>query len=151
VILERQINGLKMKHPDVKIYYKYLKDHTFMDRNEKELFFKNMPDCTAGKMGMVILPDGLVTVCENLYYQKGLILGDLKRQTLEEIWFSKQRREIVDQSSSIFAAGECLSCAEAEDCYQKKGKCYVRALQAYGDIRMPDPFCPRSEGGARIL
>lgn len=151
IILERQINGLKMKHPDVKIYYKYLKDHTFMDRNEKELFFKNIPDCTAGKMGMVILPDGLVTVCENLYYQKGLILGDLKHQTLEEIWFSRQRRAIVDQSSSIFAAGACLSCTEAKDCYHKKGKCFVRALQAFGDIRMPDPFCPRSEGGARIL
>jgi len=146
-----QVDGLKNKYPLAKLSFKYFKDHTLMDRVEKELFFKKIPVCTAGKMGMVILPDGSVTVCENLYYQKDLLIGDLKRESLKEVWFSKRRREIINQGNTILAAGVCHSCGEAAYCYQKKGKCYVRALQAHGDIRMPDPFCPNSTGGARIL
>jgi radical SAM protein with 4Fe4S-binding SPASM domain len=149
--LEQQLDHLRIKFPDVKLYFRHIKDHTILDHNEKEKFFKDIPECTAGKMGMVILPDGQVTVCENLYYQKDLILGDLKRQSLGEIWFSKRRSEIIEQGNKILAAGECLTCGKAIHCYQKKGKCFVRALQAFGDIRMPDPYCPGSTGGARIL
>jgi len=149
--LEQKIVNWRIKFPDVKLNFKILKDHTMLDHNEKAKFFKDIPNCTAGKMGMVILPDGQVTVCENLYYQEGLILGDLKRQSLEEIWFSKRRAVIVDRGNDILAVGVCLTCDEAVRCYREKGKCFVRALQAYGDIRMPDPYCPKSAGGSRIL
>jgi MoaA/NifB/PqqE/SkfB family radical SAM enzyme len=150
-ILNGQINELKLKYPDVKLYFKYVKDHTLMNRNEKELFFKNIPVCTAGKMGMVILPDGSVTICENLYYQKELIIGDLKRESLKEIWFSQRRLDIINQGDKILAAGKCGACTEAVSCYRRKGKCFVRALQAFGNIRMPDPYCPKSFGGARVI
>lgn len=150
-ILYDQINDYRNKYPSMKLYFKYIKDHTLMDRLEKEEFFKKMPVCTAGKMGMVILPDGSVTVCENLYYQNDLLIGDLKRQSLEEIWFSRRRMEIVEQGDKFLAAGNCGSCADAIPCYRQKGKCFVRALQAFGNIRMPDPYCPETTGGARIV
>jgi len=149
--LENETNKLSEQLPQIRISYKNMRDPIFMNQTEKELYFTTRPNCTAGKMGMVILPDGKVTICETLYYQKDLLLGDLIEASLGEIWHSEQRRRIVKQAHQCLARDVCTSCPEAEYCYLIKGKCYVRSLQAFNDVKMPDPYCPRSPGGLRIL
>lgn len=149
--LDHEIKLLKRRLPELKLSYKNMKDPTFMTLQEKEIYFQNRPNCTAGKMGMVILPNGKVTVCETLYHNKNLILGDLQDSSIKDIWNSEQRKKIITQSPQCLSAGVCKSCPEIEYCYLIKGKCYVRALQAFNDVKMPDPYCPKSPEGLRIL
>lgn len=149
--LDDQIRQLKEIDPGIAISFKYQKDHTFMTRSEKEAFYINRPECTAGKNGLIILPDGCVTICETLYYEKDLIIGDLQQGSLRDIWFSAERQKLLFHGEEILAAGPCATCDAKVSCYREKGKCYVRALQSFGDPRMPDPYCPRSTGGKRIV
>jgi radical SAM protein with 4Fe4S-binding SPASM domain len=149
--LDHEIQMLQQRFPQLKISYKNMKDPTFMTQKEKEVFFQNRPNCTAGKMGVVILPDGRVTVCETLYYNSDLMLGDLQQTSIEDIWNSAERHNIITRSPQNLTSDVCTSCPEVEYCYLIKGKCYVRALQAYGSVKMPDPYCPKSPAGRRIL
>jgi radical SAM protein with 4Fe4S-binding SPASM domain len=149
--LDQEIQILKEQMPELKLSYKNMKDPTFVTRQEKETYFQNRPKCTAGKMGMVILPDGKVTICETLYYNDDLIIGDLQDTLIDEIWNADKRRMIITDSPQFLSTGVCKSCPEVEYCYTVKGKCYVRALQAFNDIKMPDPYCPKSPEGLRIL
>lgn len=149
--LNEQISRLNGKLSNITISYKYIKDHSFMDKQEKNKFYSTRPECMGGKNGLIILPDGKVTICEILYFEKNLILGDLKLQSLSDIWFSEYRQRLISQSDTFLASGACINCSDKNDCYRKKGKCYVRALQAFDDVRMPDPYCPYSSGGKRIL
>ena len=149
--LDREIKILHDTYPALNISYKNMKDPTFMSLQEKEMYFQNRPNCTAGKMGMVVLPDGQITICETLYYNQSLIIGDLRTSSIKEVWNAERRQVIVLQSPKYLSAGVCTSCPEIEYCYVVKGKCYVRALQAYNDPKMPDPYCPKSVKGLRIL
>lgn len=40
------------------------------------------------------MPDGKVTICEELYWHPHFIIGDLKKQTLKEIWNSQKAKDI---------------------------------------------------------
>jgi radical SAM protein with 4Fe4S-binding SPASM domain len=149
--LEQEMDSLRTQLPSLKVSYNKMRDPSFMNRRQKEQYFTARPNCTAGKMGMVILPDGKITVCETLYYNRDMILGDLRDSSIEDIWNAEKRRMIIANSPECLSTDVCTSCPEVEYCYTIKGKCYVRALQAFNDVKMPDPYCPKSPKGLRIL
>jgi len=148
--LEAMIPSLKKYLKPVNIYFKKIKDPLFMSWQEKMEFYKNRPVCNAGRNGLVILPDGSVTVCEVLYYIEDFIIGNIKNEKLSSIWNSPRRTDFATSGYKYLAREECERCDQLIGCYTIRGKCYVRALQSHGDALRPDPFCPKSPPGNRF-
>jgi radical SAM protein with 4Fe4S-binding SPASM domain len=113
-------------------------------------FYKNRPVCNAGRNGLVILPDGSVTVCEVLYYIEDFFMGNIKNEKLSSIWNSQGRVNFASKGYQYLAREECKRCDELIGCYTVRGKCFVRALQSHGDALRADPFCPKSPPGKRF-
>lgn len=48
------------------------------------------PICSANMSNMIILPDGAVSVCEQLYWNENFIIGDICKNTIKEVWSSSK-------------------------------------------------------------
>lgn len=78
-----------------------LRDFNRLPLKDKEKRFKNRTMCSGNLNALYILPDGQVTICEELYWHPHFIIGDLRKQTLKEIWNSEKAKNIfyLKQSS----------------------------------------------------
>ena len=109
--------------------------------------FPQRPLCTGNVHGFFVLPDGKVTVCEQMYWHPFFILGDLKRQSIMEMWHSDlalarwnfSQQEVRDTSP-------CKTCKEFDKCRRGLGNCWKMAVSAYGDENYdyPEPNCPKA-------
>ncbi|MDY0324462.1 MAG: SPASM domain-containing protein, partial [Candidatus Carbobacillus sp.] len=61
---------------------------------EKEKIFNKRAICTANISQFCILPDGQVTICEELYWQPNFIIGNILTNTIDEIWQSKKALDL---------------------------------------------------------
>ena len=52
------------------------------DAQERRREWEGRAFCTANRDGFVILPDGKVTVCEELYYHPAFVIGNLQRRSV---------------------------------------------------------------------
>jgi radical SAM protein with 4Fe4S-binding SPASM domain len=149
--LEDEINKIKMEFPEISIGFSHGKDHTLMSKEEKTNFFKNRPVCSAGKWGFVLLPNGKVNPCEELYYHPAFVVGDLRHQSIMEMWNSKEWHNLRHPEQSLFSKDSpCSDCEEFMECHTEKGRCWKRVLHAYAKSDFPDPYCPRAPIGNRI-
>lgn len=103
--------------------------------------------CTGNVHGFFVLPDGKVTLCEQMYWHPFFILGDLSRQSIMEMWDSEQalskwnfsQKKVRDESP-------CKSCDEFDKCRRGLGNCWRMAISAYGpeNYDFPAPNCPKA-------
>lgn len=115
--------------------------------NKNIVSFENRAICTGNVRGMVILPDGRVTICEELYAHPKFIIGDLKTQSILDVWNSQRANELFKlRQSSIGEESICKSCTVFDSCRQRKGVCWKEILMAYGALHwdFPDPRCPKA-------
>lgn len=107
--------------------------------------------CTANRQGFIILPDGRVTVCEELYDNPAFIIGDLRRQSVMEMWNSPEALGLLHPDQAAVPDGPCKTCSEFEACNYQPGRCWRDVLKAYGQDKphYPDPRCPYAPAGAR--
>jgi radical SAM protein with 4Fe4S-binding SPASM domain len=105
--------------------------------------YRNRAVCSGGRWGFTLLPDGQVTMCEELYYHPAFLVGDLCRQSIMEMWNSRELHSLLCPEQS-HARGPCSTCPIFAECHYGKGRCYKRALQGYGIDHpdWPDPTCP---------
>lgn len=148
-----QINALT-KHLNENIKNKYpgiifsISEGEFRPQNSRsEEKFSNRSFCTANTRNAVILPDGRMTICEELYDNPIFIIGDLKKETLLEAWNSSKalnlfnyRQEHIPENSS------CKKCSNYVKCRTEKGVCWKTIIMAYGEENwfFPDPLCPKA-------
>jgi|UPI00042875A7 involved moaA/nifB/pqqE family protein len=100
--------------------------------------------CGALKENMFILPDGKVSICEQLYWLNDFIIGDVKYQSIQEIWSSEKATNLYDNVISLYKKSEiCSRCSSLQWCAKNKRKCWVKILKAYNtmSINHPDPRC----------
>lgn len=109
-------------------------------------FFSNRLLCTANYSSLFILPDGKVTICEQLYWNPRFIVGDVTKQSLKEIWNSKEALRLhYLQKEDLSDHSICKNCKYFVECRQKMGGvCWKEVISAYGDENwdFPDPSCP---------
>jgi radical SAM protein with 4Fe4S-binding SPASM domain len=119
---------------------------------EEILQWEGRAFCTANRHGFVILPDGRVTVCEELYDHPAFIIGDLKRQSVMEVWSSPEALALLHPDQSAVPEGPCQSCADFDRCNSYKGRCWRDVLKSYGWDKpyYPDPRCPWAPEGNRL-
>lgn len=100
--------------------------------------------CSANVTNMMVLPDGNVTICEQLYWHPDFIIGNIKEQTIEEIWNSHRALELWNLSQmDINPESPCHVCKDFEECFKMANRCYANILKAYGTDKFdfPDPRC----------
>lgn len=115
------------------------------EKKDKYEKFMNRGFCSGNFSTLFILPDGKVTICEELYWHPRFIIGDLSKQSLAEVWNSKKALETyyVDQES-IPVDSLCHTCEIFKECRSFKQVCYKKILKVFGFDKWyyPDPDCP---------
>jgi radical SAM protein with 4Fe4S-binding SPASM domain len=114
---------------------------------EKPALFKNRPQCSGNFHSFFILPDGKVTICEQLYWHPQFIIGDLMKQSIREVWNSEKALSLYHFSKdSVRDQSACKTCGNFDRCHQVQGTCWKQIIYAYGKENWdyPDPRCPRS-------
>lgn len=106
-------------------------------------YFKGS-ECSALNTHMFILPDGKVTICEQLYWHPKFIIGDVTGQSLKEVWNSPEALHLCSPArADIGEASACKRCRFFEDCYGYRNRCWSDVVKAYGAEHwdFPDPRC----------
>lgn len=100
--------------------------------------------CSALNTHMFVLPDGKVTICEQLYWNPRFIIGDVSYQSLIEVWNSPRSLFLSNlKQENIQQKSYCKTCSIFEQCYNSHNRCWSNIIKAYGDVNWdyPDPRC----------
>ena len=127
--------------------YPERKKYINLSTQEKQTLFKNRPQCSGNFSSFYILPDGKVTICEQLYWHPQFIIGDLMTQSISEVWNSGKALSLYHFSKDLVREPiACKRCDDFDRCHQKQGVCWKQVLEAYGEENWdyPDPRCPRA-------
>lgn len=105
--------------------------------------------CNAGRFCVTMLPNGEVTVCEQLPYDKRYIIGDLSKENLMDWWNGDDvKRWLSPPSRDLFSDGvPCKTCEKEiyNKCHQRYSRCLRFCREYYGSTEMPDTRCPKAE------
>lgn len=123
-------------------------DKTFLERGYNEAkggscHFKGA-ECSANRSHIFILPDGKVTLCEQLYWKPHFIIGDLSKQTIKEVWHGERAMWFANLATEqLQDDNPCKTCGLFDDCYRNMNRCWAEVMKAYGDDYWdyPDPRC----------
>ena len=103
--------------------------------------------CSANRSNMVILPDGKVTICEQLYWNPRFIIGDIRKNNIREIWTGERAIALAEfKQSQVQKKSLCSDCEIYEKCHKFVNICIANVLKAYGDENwdFPDPRCEKA-------
>ena len=109
--------------------------------------FIKRAQCTANIDGLVVLPDGKITICEELYWNNNFIIGNINNNSLIEIWNSPKATNLWNLQSKDFpVSSPCKTCLGFNECRHGKGVCWKMVIAAYGhnNVLYPDPRCPKA-------
>ncbi len=122
------------------------------DPEERRLGWERRAFCTANRDGFVMLPDGQVSVCEELYDHPAFLIGDLKRQSVMEMWTSPEAMALIAPDQAAVPDGPCKTCDVFVECNSQRGVCWRDILKSYGwnKPHYPDPRCPHAPPGNRL-
>lgn len=142
--LEREIVSFRKTHPGVVMTCSGEMGKDYF-QSAKSFGMRSL--CSANFSGIVILPDGRVTVCEELYDDPRFIIGDLNKQTIEEVWNSEAAMKLYKLHRDDFPDdSSCKNCESFDDCRHQFGTCWKYVFEAYGKDKFyhPDPRCPKA-------
>lgn len=114
---------------------------------QRQESWEQRPMCTGNVHGFFVLPDGKVTLCEQLYRHPFFLLGDLKRQSIMEMWNSEKALSLWNFSQEeVRDESPCKHCDTFNQCRRGLGNCWRRAISAYGPENhdFPSPDCPKA-------
>lgn len=104
----------------------------------------NGSECSALTTHLFVLPDGKVTICEQLYWNPRFIIGDVTRSGLKEVWDSKRALQLYTLTrNDIGDHSRCKGCTLFESCFGYHNRCWSDIIKAYGADcwDFPDPRC----------
>lgn len=120
-----------------------LEEHLGEGKNSDAHFYGGK--CIMLKQLAFVLPDGKVSACEQLYWHPQFIIGDLRKQSIEDIWNSSKAWELFNLSQSAFRKeSACSHCNIFDYCnLENHRRCFVKVIKAYGQDKWdyPDPRC----------
>ncbi|MCP4158211.1 MAG: radical SAM protein [bacterium] len=126
--------------------YRYPEKRFYVNSSlqEKHNYYEARPNCTGNFQAFCILSDGQATICEELYWHPRFIIGDLKKQSISEVWNSKEALGLYNLSKdAVSPESKCKSCDVFDSCHQEKGVCWKQVIYSYGNENWdyPDPRC----------
>jgi len=126
----------------------------YLDKSEFEADFdtklkkhKSRVMCSANVSQLCILNDGQVTICEELYWNKNFLIGNVLDNSIKEIWQSDKAIKLNQINRTSFSENsKCKTCSDFNDCRLTLGVCWSNVIMAYGKENwdFPSPNCPHS-------
>ena len=113
-------------------------------KNAAQEFFSRS-FCSGLFSSLYVLPDGNVTMCEQLYWNKDFIIGNVLTQSIEEIWNSEKANSLFYiKQEDIPEDSLCHSCGSFDACRSLRQVCYREIIRNNGTDKWyyPDPKCP---------
>ncbi len=104
----------------------------------------NGTKCPASNTHFFILPDGKVTICEQLYKHPFFIIGDVSKDGLSAVWNSERSLYLAkDIKNDIRPLSRCFQCKLGSECFEYNNRCWADIMKAYGEYNLdyPDPRC----------
>lgn len=120
-------------------------DSEEQDFDTKMNSFMSRGLCSGNFSHMYILPTGDVTMCEELYWNKNFIMGNVKEQSLMDIWTGSKALSLYHIcQNDIPEDSHCSKCEFFNDCRDVRQICYREIIKAYGEDKWyyPDVNCP---------
>lgn len=126
------------------------RDFSKMTPDERLQTWKDRSKCSGGRSSMVITPSGDVTLCEQMPLNQDYIVGNLKYQSIAEVWNSARMWKMVNIPMEKFKDTSCYQCDQYKECQEVYGHCFRDALFNFGTIYTPPPACPKAPVGLRM-
>lgn len=117
-------------------------------QKERAKSWESRAGCSAGRTNLGIAPDGSAVLCEQMPLDAKYFVGDLKRQSIMEVWNSPELLGFICPPKAKFDGTPCHICTDFNNCVYDKGHCFRDALFAYGRMHHPPPNCPQMPAGA---
>jgi Predicted Fe-S oxidoreductases len=117
-------------------------------QKERAKSWESRANCSAGRSNLGVAPDGSALMCEQMPLNANYFIGDLKRQSIMEVWNSPELLDFIYPSREKFDGTPCIVCTDFNNCIHNKGHCFRDALFAYGRTHHPPPSCPHMPVGA---
>jgi MoaA/NifB/PqqE/SkfB family radical SAM enzyme len=92
--------------------------------------------CVNGRSCLAVLHDGKVVICNDIPYNANYSFGDLKNSTIEEVWFSDKRKELIFPGQESYIGTLCHNCEEFDKCCLKNA-CIRRSLEENDAVHAP--------------
>lgn len=119
---------------------------TYSASNLKSLYEARTP-CSGNLSAFYILPDGKVTLCEELYWHPSFIIGDLKNESIMDVWNSQRAHDLFYlKQEKIQDKSACKTCDIFSECRRFKHVCWRDIILGYGHENWdyPDLYCSKS-------
>jgi radical SAM protein with 4Fe4S-binding SPASM domain len=101
--------------------------------------------CTGGRAALLVLPNGDVSLCEQLPHVPEFVVGNLLRESLMEIWNGPAVDKFIHPDRNKFEGTACFACPDFDKCHFGSGYCYRDSLPAFGSVYDAPPGCPRQD------
>jgi len=150
-ILDQIIEMAKSKYPHIVFRSSGIVNLASMPPEKRRAIWERRARCTAGRQSICILPDGRVIPCEQTPTHEDVILGDLKMQSLLDVWTSARAVEVICPQRDKFAEQPCYNCTEFEACRSVGSFCVRDAYTLFGTFYAPSPYCPKAEIKLRTM
>lgn len=121
---------------EINIEYDFFRDKMLEDKEYRDQHRKK---CLALKDTIYIREDGKVLFCEMLMDYPDFIVGDLRNQSILDVWNSDEALLYMIPDKAKFRNSRCGVCDDFYTCFEKK--CFMRTYAEYQDKFMPDPWC----------
>lgn len=149
--LKEQVDKIRNDYPGSNISLNgSIIDYNKVPPREKKKRWKARAHCSGGSSSMTICADGRVTLCEQIPQKAEYTAGNLKRQSLLEVWNSRRMLEVAFPPREKFANTVCFDCDEFDDCHYEHGYCFRDSLNVYGTVYAPPPNCPKASPSLRL-
>lgn len=117
----------------------------YSDRGGSKNFKGNK--CSALNTQFFVLPDGKVTICEQLYWSPYFIIGDVRKDSLSTVWNSERANYLAHEVwKDIRPSSGCVKCELNKECFEYNNRCWADIMKAYGTDHYdyPDPRCEQA-------
>lgn len=92
--------------------------------------------CVNGIKSFSVMPNGKVVFCDHMPNTYDFCYGDLRKQSIEEIWNGELRRNLIHPKKENFADTPCENCEHFSICL-KKTACRKQSVLEHGNALRP--------------
>ena len=146
--LYKEIEKLKQEFPDDTISVQNGPPEVKpMSAEKKKEIWDKKTHCTAGRNSITICANGRVVACEQMPEKEEDYIGNLRTQSLTEVWNGKTLDEyLIHPPREKFKDTICYECPEDEfnECNIKVGTCVRDIVRDYSTRWAPSKYCPRA-------
>ena len=149
-VISTVCDKLVRKYPEIDLTGDAVKfSPTRQNADERKESWDKRAGCSGGFSAIGVAPDGKVILCEQIPQRRPFVVGDLRTQSIMEVWNSEGMADFINPNRNLFRGTICYDCEDFEPCHEK-GWCYRDALFAFANPFGPPPNCPFVENPPRM-